>query len=242
MRTAVLSDIHGNLPALEAVVADAVARGCSAFVNLGDILSGPLWPRETADYLMQHDWLTISGNHERQVLTHGPDRISKSDRFTKASLNDRHLEWLESLAGTAALSNDVFLCHGAPTNDVEYFLETVEPAGLRPASIDEVRSRAAGRTEKLIICGHTHVPRVVTFAGRSVANPGSVGLQAYDDDHPFFHKVENDSPAARYGVLEGLTFSFVEVAYDYESAAARADRNGFPHWAIALRTGRLSQA
>src|SRR5690606_18348630 len=68
-RIAVLSDIHGNLPALEAVVADAEARGCTAFANLGDILSGPLWPFETAEYLMARQWPTIAGNHERQVLT-----------------------------------------------------------------------------------------------------------------------------------------------------------------------------
>ena len=64
-RYAILSDIHGNLPALEAVVADAEAQGCDIFVNLGDTLSGPLWPRETAEYLMARDWPTIAGNHER---------------------------------------------------------------------------------------------------------------------------------------------------------------------------------
>jgi len=68
-RIAILSDIHGNLPALEAVVADAETRGCTQFLNLGDILSGPLWPAETADWLMPRGWPTIAGNHERQVLT-----------------------------------------------------------------------------------------------------------------------------------------------------------------------------
>ena len=69
---AVFSDIHGNLPALEACHADAVARGCTAFLNLGDIVSGPLWPRETADWLMRQDWPTIAGNHERQLLSDDP--------------------------------------------------------------------------------------------------------------------------------------------------------------------------
>src|SRR6266704_67511 len=80
MKLAVLSDIHGNLPALEAVVADAEGRGCTAFVNLCDILSGPLWPCETADSLMPRGWSTISGNHERQLLTLSPERMNLSDR------------------------------------------------------------------------------------------------------------------------------------------------------------------
>ena len=68
---AVFSDIHGNLPALEACHADALARGCTQFLNLGDILSGPLWPRETADWLLHREWPTISGNHDRR----GNERI-----------------------------------------------------------------------------------------------------------------------------------------------------------------------
>ena len=68
MRIAIISDVHGNLPALEAVVADIRGRGVDLIVNLGDTVSGPLLPRETAHYLMAEDWLTLAGNHERQVL------------------------------------------------------------------------------------------------------------------------------------------------------------------------------
>ena len=89
-RLAILSDIHGNLPALEAVVADAEAQRCDGFVNLGDILSGPLWPAETADYLMARDWPTIAGNHERQVLTLPRERMNASDAFACERLDDRH--------------------------------------------------------------------------------------------------------------------------------------------------------
>ena len=84
-KIAVLSDIHGNLPALKAVLADAEQLGCRQFVNLGDILSGPLWPSETADFLIPLDWPTIAGNHERQVLTDPEDRIGRSDKFTKSA-------------------------------------------------------------------------------------------------------------------------------------------------------------
>jgi predicted phosphodiesterase len=241
MPTAVLSDIHGNLPALEAVVADACAQGCTAFLNLGDIVSGPLWPRETADYLMAQDWITIAGNHERQLLTHGPDRIGPSDRFAKEALYDHQLDWLRSLDTSRELRADVFLCHGTPNSDVIYFMESVDKQGLRSARLDEVTERAGTRTERLILCGHTHVPRIVQLGdGRTIANPGSVGLPAYEDDQPYPHVVETGSPNARYGVLDGTDFTLVQVEYDHEAAARQADRNGRPDWSIALRTGRMA--
>jgi diadenosine tetraphosphatase ApaH/serine/threonine PP2A family protein phosphatase len=210
-------------------------------VNLGDILSGPLWPRETADYLMARDWITIAGNHERQLLNDPPERIGPSDRYAREALDQRHLEWLRSLPATWELSADVFLCHGTPQSDLVYFLEEVENGGTRAATRDEARERAGGRGERLILCGHSHVARAVELGdGRSVANPGSVGLQAYESDHPRPHVVENGSPLARYGILDGVDLTIVEVAYDHESAAMRAERNNRRDWAVALRTGRMS--
>lgn len=241
MRIAALSDIHGNLPALEAVIADAEARGCESFVNLGDILSGPLWPRETADALMARDWVTIAGNHERQVLSFGPGRIGPSDRYAKQSLSDRHLSWLAALSPTLQFSADMFFCHGTPESDLDYFLEAVDGERVRAATSEEIRAKAHSRTERLILCGHSHVARVVNLGdGRTVANPGSVGLQAYESDFPSPHVVENGSPLARYGIWDGSDFALVEVAYDYQSAAARAMSNDRPDWAIALRTGRMN--
>ena len=69
MRIALVSDIHGNLPALEAVAADIKRRGADIVVNIGDSLSGPLLPLETAQFLMAQDWVHLAGNHERQILT-----------------------------------------------------------------------------------------------------------------------------------------------------------------------------
>ena len=74
MKLAVVSDIHGNLLALRAVVADAGA--VDGWLNLGDIVSGPLWPEETAQWLIERGWPTIAGNHERQVLTQTRERMS----------------------------------------------------------------------------------------------------------------------------------------------------------------------
>ena len=240
-RIAVLTDLHGNLPALEAVVADAGARGCTRFANLGDSLSGPLWPAETADYLMARDWPTIAGNHERQLLTVDRARMNASDAFTHDVLEPRHLAWLTALPPILALAPDILLCHGTPTDDLEHFLHTVENGGARDATDAEVRDRAGGRRDALILCGHTHLPRVLLLGhGRTVANPGAVGLQAYDDDHPAPYRVENGDPFARYAIVEGGRVTLHAIAYDHEAVARRADANGRPDWAIGLRTGRIA--
>lgn len=238
IRTAIFSDIHGNLPALEAVIADAETRGCTRVFNLGDILSGPLWPAETADFLMARDWPTIAGNHERQVLTLPPERMNQSDAFTRAQLSEAHLGWMAALPPVLALEN-VFLCHGTPRSDLEHFLETVEPSGLRDATDGEISERLSERTEALTLCGHSHRPGQRALAdGRIVANPGSVGLQAFHDDHPFPYVLELGDPRARYAILEAGELSFHRVTYDHAAAAAKAEREGRQDWAHALATGR----
>lgn len=235
---AVLSDIHGNLPALEAVIADARAAGAVTFVNLGDSLSGPLWPAETADLLMREGWPTIAGNHERQLLTHVLDRMSPTDRFARERLSDAQLAWLAAQPAVLALSDDIFLCHGSPRSDLEHLLHTVEPAGIREATGAEIADRLGNTTAALTLCGHTHLPRIVTLAdSRTVAGPGSVGLQAFHDDHPLPYIVENGDSLARYALVRGIEVELRAVAYDHASAAAKAAREGRADWAIALRTG-----
>src|SRR5262249_44688822 len=136
-----------------------------------------------------------------------------------------------------------------PRSDLVPMLETVELDGQRPATQAEVEARAAAPAARLIACGHTHVPRLVqTAAGCAIVNPGSVGPPAYEDDHPLappeqpaVYYVENGSPHAAYAIAEdsGRTWevSFHRVAYDWDAAAACAERNGRPEWAHALRTG-----
>jgi len=238
-RIAVLSDIHGNLPALEAVVADAETRGCGLFLNLGDILSGPLWPAETADFLMARDWPTIAGNHERQVLTLPAERMNASDAFTRPRLSQAQLDWMATLPATLVF-DDMLLCHGTPASDVAPLVETLEPSGLRAASEAEIAARLEGRSERMVLCGHTHLPRIHALAdGRQVVNPGSVGLQAYDDDQPWPYRVENGDPLARYAVVERESITLHAVPYDHPAAARKAASEGRADWAIALATGRM---
>lgn len=244
MKLAVVSDIHGNLPALLAVVADAQNHGSvDGWLNLGDILSGPLWPAQTADWLMQRDWPTIAGNHERQVLTQAFDRMSLTDRHTVTCLRPEHRRWMAALPATIAPAPGLLCVHGTPHSDAVYLLETVTAEGMRAATGEEIEPRLNGVRCELLLCGHSHLPRDAGVAGMRIANPGSVGLQAYDDGHPVFHVAETGSPHARYAVVErtpaGWQLQLRQVAYDWQAAAEQAARNGRADWAHALLTGRV---
>jgi len=241
MRIAVVSDIHGNLPALEAVLGDIGRRGVDRVVNLGDSVSGPLMVRETARFLMAQDWVQLAGNHERQVLAGSP---GASDAYARSQLGQAELDWMATLKPSLWLSEDVLLCHGTPHSDITYFLDSVAPGGMRLASSDEVDLRLGDVRAELVACGHTHVPRSVRASnGTLIVNPGSVGLQAYDDDHPVFHQVQNGSTDARYAIVEQIAGQWIStliaVPYDFRPMAELARRNGRPDWERALLTGYM---
>ncbi len=268
-RLAIVSDIHGNLPALEAVWAEIERSAPQRVLNLGDIASGPLWPLETVRWLMAREqaaperWVAIAGNHERQLLSPDLARMGMSDAFAARALGAAERAWLAGLPPTRWLDEDVLLCHGTPGDDLRYFLETVVPGfgseggrGLRAATAAELAERAAqatpaaddgpartGLAASLIVCGHTHVQRAMQVpAGPLVVNPGSVGLPAYDDDHPLPHVVESGSPLARWALAErdhagAWHVQLRATPYDWPAAAARAEANGRGDWADALATG-----
>ncbi len=244
MRIAVLSDIHGNIAALDAVLADVAERRVDRIVNLGDICSGPLFPSETADRLIPLGLPTIRGNHERQLLAPDLARMGPSDRHAAETLRPDQRDWIEALPASLTLPGGVLLVHATPANDLDYFLETVTPHGLRAATRDEVADRAGDADVDLILCGHTHVPRLVRLDdGRLIVNPGSVGLPGFTDDRPFRHCVQAGSPHARYAIVErgddGWSADFRTIAYDWGGAADRAADMGAHEWAAALRTGWL---
>ncbi|WP_232494366.1 metallophosphoesterase family protein [Novosphingobium kaempferiae] len=242
MAIAVISDIHGNLGALDAVLADARERGVERVVNLGDILSGPLDSTGTAERLMALDLETIRGNHERQLLEQPRAAMNLSDAATDAVLEPRHRDWLSAMPVDMWLESDLYACHGSPRDDLEFLLETVEPGGCRAATPAEVAERVAGIDAALILCGHSHKQRAVRLEdGRLVVNPGSVGLPAFADDHPHPYAIESGTPHARYALVErgpdGWIPHLLTVAYDWDAASALAAANGRDDWARALATG-----
>lgn len=245
MRLALVSDIHGNLAALEAVAADLRGRGVDHVFCLGDNVSGPLLPRETAAYLMSSGWLVLAGNHERQVLAFAAQGGGASDAYAHAQLTAVQLRWLQSLPAVASPLADVFLCHGTPRSDIEHFLETPGGGVLALARLPEIVSRLGDVRAPLVACGHSHVPRAVRLAsGQLIVNPGSVGLQAYTDDHPQPYVMERGSPDAQYAIVERTPRGWVAtqhaVPYDVAAMAALAKARGRGEWERALLSGYVS--
>ena len=243
---AVLSDIHGNRWALEAVLEDIRRRGITDMVNLGDCLYGPLDPAGTAGILMELGMPTVRGNEDR-ILLDDPGRhpCSPSLPFVKKALKPEHLHWLNALPLTAVVHEDFLLCHGTPGRDDEYLLREVTPAGCRLLPATAIAMKLGATAQAIVLCGHDHLPTLHSLPdGRHVVDPGSVGLPAYRDDIPYPHAIAAGSPHTRYAIIArsptGPVVEHVAVPYNWQSAAAAAERNGRPDWAVALRTGRPS--
>ena len=232
MRLAIISDVHGNRHALDAVLADIAQRGADAVLNLGDLVSGPLDPAGTLDLLLERSFPTIAGNHDRYLLERSAEQLDPVDTFISARLGPRHFDYLRSLPRTRDIEGEVFMCHGTPTSDVDPWLDGWRN-GRNSVLPDEaaVTAIAAGLDFPVLLCGHTHVSRIVRLRdGRLIVNPGAVGLQ-------FYH----GAPDARYALIERRggkwSASLRAVAYDHDAAARQAVENGFPAWTEALTTG-----
>jgi diadenosine tetraphosphatase ApaH/serine/threonine PP2A family protein phosphatase len=162
------------------------------------------------------------------------------DRFTAERLSERHRVWLAGLPTTAVIAGAI-LCHGTPSDDDTYLLETVDEKGIRIAPQALLESRLASTPEFLILCGHSHNPRAVAASnGRLAVNPGSVGLQADRAGLPYPHMLEVGSPHARYAIVDTgprPRVEFIAVEYDCASASADAREAGNTAWAHALVGG-----
>ena len=244
MRIAVIADVHGNLHALEAVLADLREAAPDLIVNLGDLVCGPFDPAGAADAQMALGCPSLMGNHDRWVLHENPP--GRTDALTRPLLAPRHLAWLATLPPTLSLADGaIFACHGSPAGgDEEYLLEDITPGRPMLATEAAIAPRLAGiGSASLVLCAHTHVARVVTIGNVLVVNPGSVGWAAYTDTVPLPHAVEAGSPHARYALLthtrSGWACDLRAIVYDWEAAAKQAERLGRPDIAFAARTGRV---
>lgn len=249
MRIAVLSDIHSNVFALEAVINHFSSRAVDYCVNLGDILYGPIAPRQTYDLLMEHNFTTISGNQDRQIYQASEVEINANPtlQFILQQLGQAPLAWLQSLPFDQQLTPDIYLCHGTPSDDLVYLLEDVSLGYPRLRQDQEITQLLGEQRSELILCGHSHTPRTVnTSTQQLIVNPGSVGLPAYCDELPLKHCVENYSAHASYAIIEdgpvGWMVEHMKVSYDTDKAVRQAQQQGRFDWSVFLSSGRVGPA
>ncbi|GAA0570469.1 metallophosphoesterase family protein [Kribbella sandramycini] len=169
-RIAVLADVHGVLPALEAVLAEASA---DVVVVAGDVVSGPQ-PREVLRVLRGMDVVWVRGNADREAVAmargefegEAPDAVSP---WAAGQLSAEEVEFLSSLP-TSVTIGDVLVCHATPRDDEEVVLVDSSVRRWR-----EVLSTVPEHIDT-IVCGHTHMPFVRQVDRRTVVNAGSVGM------------------------------------------------------------------
>ena len=226
MRIAVLSDLHGNAQALEAVMKDIVEQNCEHVFCLGDIaLAGPQ-PKEVTEYVMaQEAWTVIQGNTDKMITQFGPEVME----FLEAQypvmanaladdveiLDDSHRAYLANLPPMLSLDVEgcsVLLVHGSPRANNEDILPEM-PLEI----IEEILN---GTTEKLVLCGHTHIPcGYQTNKGRTVVNVGSVG------------RPMTQTPKACYAIIDFSDGSFEIrhrfIDYDNNTAAQLMSKRNF---------------
>jgi putative phosphoesterase len=236
----IFGDIHGNLPALEAVLADMEKRGLTDNrYCLGDLVGYGVWPNEVVEAIRQRQIPTIMGNYD-QGVGHDSDDCGCAYRTPEAqALGERSIAW--SNAHTSAENKaylrqlveqiplqlgelKVLLVHGSPRRINEYLYED------RPESSLERLMDQAGAD--VLVCGHTHLPyHRLLASGRHVINAGSVG------------KPKDNNPDACYLVLSAqgrdLTVEFIRVPYDVERAAQAIEATDMPdEFAEMLRLGK----
>jgi putative phosphoesterase len=236
MRLAVISDIHGNLLALEAVLADIARRGADQIVNCGDLCTSPLWPRETFERLERLNLPTVRGNHDRWLAELPADKMSPALGYASAQLTAPQRASLGALPPTHWLeAGRILMCHGTPTDDYSYLLEDNDDGRLALARPAAVAERLQGIEAELILCGHSHLASMVLAPGnRLIVNPGSVGCPTFADN-PRSVRSNARAPHARYAILTKhagrWSAELIALAYDWDAAAARARANGFEAWA-----------
>lgn len=242
---AIISDIHGNSLAFEAVLKDIKSRGIETMINLGDYFFGALEPEKVAGMMRANPMLCISGNTDREILQAIDGDFTKDgmDRV-KADLSGQSIQWLRTLPNTQACDGLFFICHGTPESDDEYLLEKVTRHGVFVYNDEELLAKTAHIKERIVLCGHSHVNRVIYLSNdKIILNPGSVGLPAYlgTGEHRF--AMESMTPHAKYAIVtaEGDNISIEQVlcAYDWHKASEAARNNGNEKWAQFLLRGRM---
>jgi predicted phosphodiesterase len=219
-RVAALYDVHGNLPALEAALADADAQGVDVLLSGGDLLLGPQ-PAECLELLRARGATFIRGNCDRAVAV-APDRDDPwLDRveWTAGRLSREQLDfvrtWPEVVSVEVEGLGPVLFCHGSPRSDEEIVTAITPPKRLDPM-LD-------GVLEETIVGGHTHVQFDRRVGDRRLVNAGSVGL-------PY----EGEAGVACWALL-GPGVELRRARYDVQRAVEALDESGYPDADAAVR-------
>ncbi len=246
MKFALISDIHGNRSALEAVLSDIDQRGLTRIINLGDSLSSPLDAVGTADLLMARELPTVLGNHDRQLFDRPADQMGLWEKWIIDDLSSHHIDWLKTFSPNLRIEDALF-CHGTMQDDNEMWLHMEDPQNrMIKRDLTGVAERMGDTDATLIGCGHTHTPDLVRLPkGPTIVNPGSVGCPAFLDsrlDPPFVFQL--GAPDARYAIVEKVQgiwqVDFIAVPYDAGEMVALARAKGVEDWAQALESGWLA--
>ncbi|UPV75718.1 metallophosphatase family protein [Halorussus limi] len=199
MRIGVLSDVHSNRVAFEAVLDDV--PDVDAFVCAGDVVGYNPWPGECVEMIREGEVPTVMGNHDRAVASGTAFRFNAMAKagveHARERLTDEQLSWLESLPNERRLFDDrVKVVHGHPDDPDHYTM----PDEFSPDLLGD---------EDVLVMGHTHVQHHERYGEGVVMNPGSVG-QPRDGD-----------PRAAYAVLDLDDLSVTEHRVEYDVAAVR---------------------
>ncbi len=171
MKIAIISDVHGNSHALQAVLKDIARRKAEMIINLGDSVYGPLDPLGTIEILMKNEMVHIKGNCDR-MLWEPIQEQSATLTFVQNQLTKNHIDWLQQHPSQFIIE-DMLCCHGTPISDEVYLLEEMNENGAILKNEKNIMDRLQNIEQKIIVCGHTHIPRVVYLTnGKIVINPG----------------------------------------------------------------------
>jgi putative phosphoesterase len=220
VRVAGLYDVHGNLPALEAVLAALEEEDVDVILVGGDVASGPM-PAETLDLLRSAGARFVRGNADRVldfVGEAGRELFRESRLWVADRLGEARLRFLAELPLDQVLDVDVLgpvrFCHGSPGSD-ELTITRLTPD-------ERLRELLDGVAERVVVCGHTHVQFDRSVDGIRVVNAGSVGF-------PY-----EERPGA-YWLLAGPDVSLRRTAYDVEDAAERIRATSYPRAELYAR-------